>query len=136
MNNQHNDLPSHTRDKSKNLKMLSKEQIQTMMTQAQNVEEEYFNLSELETTFNDVTVKKAICGIGKLLLNVKAMVEYNSLQSTSRIQSIEGYLQASGIMAQTTDEDGHSHRTFNIHSHTQRLTNIESFIKDQTSTQI
>ena len=61
------------------------------------------------------------------------MVEYNSLQTTSQIQAVEGYLHASGIMAQTTDEDGHSHRTLNIRSHTQRLTNIESLIKDQVT---
>ena len=124
------------RGRSQKTSKCSKDQIQTMMTQAQHVEEEYFNLSKLETTFNDVTVKKVICGIGKLLLNVKAMVECNSLQTTGQIQVVEGYLHASGIMAQTTDEDGHSHRSFNIHSHTQRLTNIESLIEDQTSTNL
>ena len=84
MNNQHIDLPSHTREKSKNLKLLSKEQIQTMMTQVQHVEEEYFNLSELETTFNDVTVKKAIYGIGKFFSMLKPW--WSTIHSKLRVR--------------------------------------------------
>ena len=62
-----NELPQHIKEKSKHLKMLNNEQIQHMMTQASHsVEEEFFNLTELESSFNEATVKKTLSGIGKL----------------------------------------------------------------------
>ena len=53
-----------------------------------------------------------------------------NFQNNSQFQAIEGFLNASGIITQTLDKEGHAYRKFNIPNHTQRMANIETQINN------